>query len=105
MSNSTLLENAPVVDVPIPKPSGGGSRICNTTGLPICLDAQFFVKCNAVLAVVFLLIGGIGALLLALTRWQTVHLLPVDWFYRILTLHGMNMLIFWILFFEVWRNS
>jgi len=78
-----------------------GKRICATTGLPICLDAQFFVKCNAVLGVVFLLIGGIGAILLALTRWQTVHLLPVDWFYRILTLHGLNMLIFWILFFEV----
>ncbi|MGZ8920345.1 MAG: cbb3-type cytochrome c oxidase subunit I [Limisphaerales bacterium] len=75
--------------------------MCGTTGLPICLDAQFFIKCNAVLAIVFLLIGGIGALLLALTRWQTVHLLPADWFYRILTLHGMNMLIFWILFFEV----
>ncbi len=80
---------------------GNGFRVCGTTGLPICLDAEFFVKANAVLAVVFLLIGGIGALLLALTRWQTVHLLPVDWFYRILTLHGLNMLIFWILFFEV----
>ncbi|HXG47725.1 MAG TPA: cbb3-type cytochrome c oxidase subunit I [Methylomirabilota bacterium] len=78
-----------------------GKRICPTTGLPVCLDAQFFIKCNAVLAVVFLLIGGIGAILLALTRWQTVHLLPVDWFYRILTLHGLNMLIFWILFFEI----
>ena len=78
-----------------------GKRTCATTGLPICLDAQFFVKCNAVLGIVFLLIGGIGALLLALTRWQTVHLLRVDWFYRILTLHGLNMLIFWILFFEV----
>src|SRR5262245_60353202 len=78
-----------------------GKRICATTGLPICLDAQFFIKCNAVLAVVFLLVGGIGALLLALTRWQAVHLLPVDWFYRILTLHGLNMLIFWILFFEI----
>jgi len=54
-----------------------------------------------VCAVVFLLIGGVAAILLALTRWQAVHLLPVDWFYRILTLHGMNMLIFWILFFEI----
>ena len=82
-------------------PNQDGKRICPTTGLPVCLDAEFFIKCNAVLAVVFLLIGGIGAILLALTRWQTVHLLPVDWFYRILTLHGLNMLIFWILFFEV----
>ena len=76
-------------------------RICSTTGLPICRSAEFFVKANAVLGVVFLLIGGIAAILIALTRWQAVHLLPVDWFYRILTLHGINMLIFWILFFEV----
>jgi len=76
-------------------------RICATTGLPICRSAEFFVKANAVLGVVFLLIGGIAAILVALTRWQAVHLLPVDWFYRILTLHGINMLIFWILFFEV----
>ena len=81
--------------------SNSGKRVCPTTGLSICLQAEFFVKANAVLAVVFLLIGGIGAILLALTRWQTVHLLPVDWFYRIITLHGINMLIFWILFFEV----
>ncbi len=81
--------------------STSGKRICPTTGLPICLTAEFFIKANAVLAVVFLLIGGIAAVLLALTRWQTVHLLPVDWFYRIITLHGINMLIFWILFFEV----
>ena len=81
--------------------AGIGRRICDTTGLPVCLDAQRFIKLNAVAAVVFLLVGGIGALLLALTRWQAVHLLPVDWFYRILTLHGINMLIFWILFFEI----
>jgi cytochrome c oxidase subunit 1 len=99
---STLAEPITLQDVPPLQDSAGrGTRICQTTGLRICLDAQFFVKCNAVLAVVFLLVGGIAALLLALTRWQTVHLLPADWFYRILTLHGMNMLIFWILFFEV----
>ncbi|MBI5689311.1 MAG: cbb3-type cytochrome c oxidase subunit I [Verrucomicrobia bacterium] len=77
------------------------TRKCDTTGLNVCLEAERFIKFNAVSAVVFLLIGGIAALLLALTRWQAVHLLRVDWFYRILTLHGLNMLIFWILFFEV----
>jgi cytochrome c oxidase subunit 1 len=76
-------------------------RVCATTGLGVCLDAQRFIKLHAVVGIVFLLLGGIAALLLALTRWQTVHLLPVDWFYRILTFHGINMLIFWILFFEV----
>ena len=40
-------------------------------------------------------------LLLALTRWPAVHLLDAAWFYRMLTFHGINMLIFWILFFEV----
>jgi cytochrome c oxidase subunit 1 len=38
---------------------------------------------------------------LVLTRWQAVHLLPADWFYRMLTLHGLNMLIFFIIFFEM----
>ncbi len=80
---------------------GAHSRSCPSTGKNICLTAQRFIKLNAVAAVVFLLLGGIAAILLALTRWQTIHLLPVDWFYRILTFHGMNMLLFWILFFEV----
>ncbi len=78
-----------------------GWRKCDSTGLPVCLDAQFFIRINAVFAVIFLLIGGIAAILLALTRWETVNLLPSDWFYRMLTLHGLNMLIFWILFFEI----
>ncbi|QED30392.1 cytochrome C oxidase subunit I [Microvenator marinus] len=76
-------------------------RRCDTTGLPVCLDAQAFIKLNAVMAVVYLLVGAIAALLLVLTRWPAVHLLDTAWFYRILTLHGINMLIFWILFFEV----
>ncbi|MBT6599891.1 MAG: cytochrome C oxidase subunit I, partial [Bacteroidetes Order II. Incertae sedis bacterium] len=79
----------------------GRSRQCGTTGLPVCLDAAFFIKANAVFAVVSLLIGGIGAILLGLTRWSAVHLLSDVMYYRILTLHGIDMLIFWILFFEV----
>ena len=78
-----------------------GMRQCDTTGLPVCLDAEHFIKINAVMAVVYLLVGGIAALTLALTRWPAVHLLDATWFYRMLTLHGINMLIFWILFFEV----
>ena len=81
--------------------TGARVRTCDTTGFNICLSAQQFIKLNAVSAVVFLLLGGIAAILLALTRWQAVHLLRVDWYYRILTFHGLNMLIFWILFFEV----
>lgn len=80
---------------------GAASRSCSTTGLHVCIAGQRFIKLNAVAAIVFLLLGGIAAILLALTRWQAIHLLPVDWFYRIVTFHGLNMLIFWILFFEV----
>jgi cytochrome c oxidase subunit 1 len=79
----------------------GEVRKCDTTGLPVCLTAEKFIKLNAVMAVVSLLIGGIAAILLALTRWPTVHLLSAEWYYRILTLHGLNMLIFWIIFMEV----
>jgi cytochrome c oxidase subunit 1 len=69
--------------------------------LKVNRDAENLVKANAVLAVVFLLVGALAAVGLVLTRWQAVHLLPADWFYRILTLHGLNMLIFFIIFFEM----
>jgi len=36
-----------------------------------------------------------------MTRWQAVHLLPANLFYRFLTLHGLNMLTFFIIFVEM----
>jgi cytochrome c oxidase subunit 1 len=59
------------------------------------------MKLNAVAGVVFLLIGGIMGLGVGLTRWPAVHLLPADQFYMVLTSHGINVLIFWIIFFEI----
>src|SRR3990172_6442111 len=79
----------------------GQVRTWETTGLPICLDAQLYIQLNAVMAVVFLLIGAVAGLLQVLTRWSAVQLLPVDWFYRIVTVHGISMLIFWIIFMEI----
>jgi cytochrome c oxidase subunit 1 len=76
-------------------------RICPVTGLKVSKDAETLLKWNAVTSIVHLLIGLIAAILLVLTRWQAVHLLPADWFYRILTAHGLNMLIFFIIFFEM----
>ena len=76
-------------------------RTCPTTGLKVHSQADALIKVNAVAATVSLLIGGVAALLVLLTRWQAVHLLSDVWFYRILTVHGMNMLIFFILFFEM----
>ncbi|MFN8613068.1 MAG: cbb3-type cytochrome c oxidase subunit I [Vulcanimicrobiota bacterium] len=76
-------------------------RICPVTGLKVCPDAEALVRWHAVTAVVHFLIGVSAAILLVLTRWQAVHLLPSDWYYRILTAHGLNMLIFFIIFFEM----
>ncbi len=76
-------------------------RTCPVTGLKVDPQAEALIRVNAVAAVVAFLVGTIAALLLVLTRWQAVHLLPADWYYRMLTAHGLNMLIFWIIFFEM----
>lgn len=76
-------------------------RTCSITGLKVHLAAEKLIKANAVTAIVFIAIGGLAALGAALTRWPAVHLLPPEWFYRVLTAHGFDMLIVWIIFFEV----
>jgi cytochrome c oxidase subunit 1 len=76
-------------------------RTCPETGLQFHRPAENLIKANAVAGVVMLLLGGIAALLVTLTRWPAVHLLPADKFYMLLTGHGVNMLIFWIIFFEI----
>lgn len=76
-------------------------RVCSVTGLKIDPSAERLIKFNAVVAVVCFLLGASAALGLVLTRWQTVHLLSAQMYYRFLTLHGLNMLIFFIIFFEM----
>src|SRR3990170_9103139 len=76
-------------------------RVCPETGLKVCHHAEILIKANAVVAVVFLAIGGLFGLLVALTRWPAVHILPADWFYLALTAHGADVLLFWVIFFEV----
>src|SRR3990172_9391568 len=76
-------------------------RTCPVTSLKIDLAAQRLIKANAVAGVVFLALGGLFGLLVALTRWPAVHLLSADWFYLVLTAHGLNVLLFWIIFFEM----
>jgi cytochrome c oxidase subunit 1 len=63
--------------------------------------AQTLIKCNAVAAVIFLAVGGFFGLLVALTRWPAVHILDAELFYLALTAHGADVLLFWIIFFEV----
>ena len=76
-------------------------RTCPDTGLKFHRPAEALMKANAVAGVVFLLIGGLLGLGVGLTRWPEVHLLEADMFYRVLTGHGINVLIFWIIFFEI----
>src|SRR6202795_5047571 len=76
-------------------------RTCEVTGLKVDWHAEPLIKVNAVVAVVNFLIGIIAAFGIVMTRWQAVHLLPAAMFYRFLTLHGLNMLIFFIIFFEM----
>ncbi|NIM27495.1 MAG: cytochrome C oxidase subunit I [Gammaproteobacteria bacterium] len=76
-------------------------RTCPSTGLKIHRPAENLIKANAVAAVVFLTVGGLFGLMVALTRWPTVHLLPADWFYLALTAHGLDVLLVWIIFFEM----
>jgi cytochrome c oxidase subunit 1 len=76
-------------------------RTCPVTTFKVDPKAELLIKANAVAAVLCLTVGGIVALLMALTRWPSVALLSPEWFYRLVTLHGIDMLVAWIVFFEV----
>jgi len=82
-------------------PTDAGFRECPVTTYKVDLRSETLIIYNAVAAVVCLLLGGLFALLIALTRWQAVHLLDPVWFYRLITAHGVDMLVAWIVFFEV----
>jgi cytochrome c oxidase subunit 1 len=69
--------------------------------LKVCSHAEKLIKANAVVAIVFLAVGGFFGLLVALTRWPAVHILPADLFYLVLTAHGAAILLYWVIFFEI----
>jgi len=76
-------------------------RTCPDTGLKVYSHAEALIKAHAVVAIVFLAVGGVFGLGVALTRWPAVHLLDPELFYLVLTAHGTNVLLFWIIFFEM----
>ncbi|HEX7037284.1 MAG TPA: cbb3-type cytochrome c oxidase subunit I [Pseudomonadales bacterium] len=88
-------------DITIAPPRKRRFRVCPDTGLKVDRQAEAQMKAHAVAAVVFLLIGGLMGLGVGLTRWPEVHLLEASRFYQVLTAHGINLLIFWIIFFEM----
>ncbi|HSE96131.1 MAG TPA: cbb3-type cytochrome c oxidase subunit I [Methylomirabilota bacterium] len=76
-------------------------RTCAQTGLRVHDAAERMIRVHAVAGVLAILFGGLAAVLVLLTRWPAVHLLGPALYYRALTFHGINMLIFWIIFFEI----
>ena len=76
-------------------------RTCPRSGLQFEAQAEKLIIVNAVTALVALLVSGLLAIGSVLTRWPAVHWLPADTFYMVLTAHGIDMLIFWIIFFEI----
>jgi cytochrome c oxidase subunit 1 len=76
-------------------------RTCPRTGLQFERNAEMLMKANAFVAVVWLLFGGLLAIGVVMTRWPAFRWLEADTFYMVLTAHGIDMLIFWIIFFEI----
>jgi cytochrome c oxidase subunit 1 len=94
--------SATIVDTPAAATAERpGFRTCPITGRRIHRPAELLIRVNAVASILALLVGVIAAIGLVLTRWPAVHLLPAAWFYRVLTAHGLSMLIFFIIFFEM----
>jgi len=76
-------------------------RIDPVSGLKIHRTANKLVQWNAFAAVVFLLVGGLFGVGVALTRMPSVQLLSPEFFYMALTAHGLVNLAVWIIFFEM----
>jgi len=76
-------------------------RICPRSGLQFERQAERLIKFNIVAGVLWLAFGGILAIGVVLTRWPAIRWLEAHTFYMVLTAHGLDMLIFWIMFFEV----
>jgi len=74
---------------------------CPDTGQNLNKPVISLAKANIFTAIVFLLAGGALGLLVALTRWPAIHILPSELFYIALTGHGAAVLLFWCHFFEV----
>lgn len=78
-----------------------GFRTCSVTGLRIHRSVERYVKLFALTAVVALLVGGISAIFVAPTRWEVIGLADPPAFYKWLSIHAWNLLIFWMVFMEV----
>ncbi len=79
----------------------GEFRVCSSTGFRIERSAEALVRWNIIAAILCLVVGGLMGFLVAITRWPSVHFLSLQNYYRFLTLHGIDALLAWIIFFEI----
>ncbi|MEM1610769.1 MAG: cbb3-type cytochrome c oxidase subunit I [Sulfolobales archaeon] len=78
-----------------------GFRTCPVTGLLCHIATLRLITANYAMALISIVIGGIAAIFVGLSRSSLVLLRDPGSYYLWLTAHGVNMLIFWILWFEV----
>ena len=79
-----------------------GFRQCSVTGLDVHRSVENHVKLFGLTAVIALVVGGIFALTVALTRWELIGLIgEFDGYYTHLSMHAWNILIFWMVFMEI----
>ena len=78
-----------------------GYRVCPVTGLLCHLPSQRLIIANYVMSLISLAIGGTAAVFVGLSRSSLILVKDPGQYYIWLTAHGLNMLIFWILWFEV----
>lgn len=79
-----------------------GFRTCSITGLDVHRSVENHVILYGLTAVIALILGGIFATTVALTRWEFIGLLgEFEWYYVHLSLHAWNILIFWMVFMEI----
>ena len=79
-----------------------GFRDCSMTGLRVHKTVEEHAVLFGLTAVVALIIGGIFATTVALTRWEFIGLIgEFEGYYIHLSLHAWNILIFWMVFMEI----
>ncbi|SDJ68701.1 cytochrome c oxidase subunit 1 [Halovenus aranensis] len=79
-----------------------GFRTCSVTGLNIHRSAEVHVKLFGLTAVIAMIVGGLFAFSVAMTRWEVVGLIgEFEGYYRHLSMHAWNLLIFWMVFMEI----
>jgi len=79
-------------------------RVCPQTSFRVHKPTEPLIIINAVMAILTLSTGGIAALLMGLHKspgqaWTLLK--STTAYYRVVNIHGFNMLIFWVIWFEV----